>query len=90
MVEMLEVKNVIVNVIKDSLILFDEIGCGMLMYDGMVLVQVIIEYVYDYIGVKILFSMYYYELMVFEDKFFQLKNVYVCVEEYNGMVVFFY
>lgn len=38
MVEMFEVKNVIVNVMKNSLILFDEIGWGMFIYDGMVLV----------------------------------------------------
>lgn len=38
MVEMLEVRNVIVYVMKDSLILFDEIGCGIVIYDGMVFV----------------------------------------------------
>lgn len=66
MVEMMEVNNVILYVIKDFFIFFDELGWGIVIYDGMVFVQFIIEYIYEYIGVKIFFVIYYYELISLE------------------------
>jgi DNA mismatch repair protein MutS len=88
MVEMLEVRNAIVNATKNSLILFDEIGRGTSTYDGMALAQAIIEYIHDNIGAKTLFSTHYHELTSLEKELTQLKNVHVSAIEHQGKVVF--
>lgn len=41
----------------------DEIGCGILIYDGLLLVYVIVDYLVLKIVVKILFVIYYFELI---------------------------
>ncbi|MFD1735899.1 DNA mismatch repair protein MutS [Bacillus salitolerans] len=88
MVEMLEAKNAIANATKQSLILFDEIGRGTSTYDGMALAQAIIEYIYEHIGAKTLFSTHYHELTSLEEELPHLINVHVKAVEQNGKVVF--
>lgn len=45
MVEMFEIVNIFKLVIFEFLIIIDELGCGMLIYDGFGFVWVILEYI---------------------------------------------
>lgn len=45
MVEMNEVFFILKNVIERSLVILDEIGCGISIYDGISLVWLIVEYI---------------------------------------------
>lgn len=44
MVEMIEMVNIFNNVIENLLVLMDEIGCGISIYDGLLLVWVCVSY----------------------------------------------
>lgn len=88
MVEMLETKDALVKATPHSLILLDEIGRGTSTYDGMALAQAIIEYIYETIGAKTLFSTHYHELTRLADSLHTLRNVHVSAVEENGTVVF--
>lgn len=63
MVEMIEVVVILYCVMFNSLVLMDEIGCGMSMFDGLVFVWVIVCYLLLYNCSYMLFVMYYFELM---------------------------
>lgn len=88
MVEMLETKDALVKATPHSLILLDEIGRGTSTYDGMALAQAIIEYIYETIGAKTLFSTHYHELTRLADSLHTLRNVHVSAVEEKGTVVF--
>lgn len=65
MVEMFEIVNIFKLVIVEFLIIIDEFGCGILIYDGFGFVWVIFEYIIKEIGCFVMFVMYFYEFMVF-------------------------
>lgn len=88
MVEMMETKDALTKATANSLILLDEIGRGTSTYDGMALAQAIIEYIYDSIGAKTLFSTHYHELTALAQSIPTLQNVHVSATEENGAVVF--
>lgn len=88
MVEMKEARNAICNATKNSLILFDELGCGTATYDGMSLAQAILEYISDYIGVFTLFSTHYHELTRLDKKYKNIKNVHVSAVENGNEITF--
>lgn len=49
-----------------------------------------IEYVVEILYVKMLFLIYYYELIILDQVLLSLKNVYVVVNEYKGEFIFLY
>lgn len=59
MVEVSEIVFIFCFVILRSLVILDELGRGMLMYDGVVIVYVVLDYVVKEVGCLILFIMYY-------------------------------
>lgn len=65
MVEMIEIVNIFYNVMFYLLVLMDEIGWGISIYDGLFLVWVCVEYLVIQLNVFILFVIYYFELIEF-------------------------
>lgn len=90
MVEMMEIVNILYNVICNSLVLMDEIGCGISIYDGFLFVWVSVEWFVKEIGVMMLFVIYYFELIELLNVLFYLVNVYLDVVEYGDGIVFMY
>lgn len=90
MVEMIEIVNILYNVIEYSLVLMDEIGCGMFIYDGLLLVWVCVENLVNKIKVLILFVIYYFEFIQLLEKMEGVVNVYFDVLEYGDIIVFMY
>lgn len=88
MVEMKEANNALTNATENSLIIFDELGRGTATYDGLSLAQSIVEYVYNNIKCKTLFSTHYHELTKLQEHFPNLKNVHVSALEENGNITF--
>lgn len=62
----------------------------MVIFDGLLIVWVIIEYLYEVNWLCVFFVIYYYELMVLLVKLDCLLNVMVLVKEWNGEVIFLY
>lgn len=81
MVEMVEVSYIIKNATKNSLILLDEIGRGTSTYDGMSLAYAIIEYIAKIIKAKSLISTHYHELTILEEKYKNIINYCILVED---------
>lgn len=90
MVEMIEIVNILYNVIEYSLVLMDEIGCGIFIYDGLLLVWVCVENLVNKIKVLMLFVIYYFELIQLLEKMEGVVNVYFDVLEYGDIIVFMY
>ncbi len=88
MVEMVEANYAISSATKNSLILFDELGRGTATYDGMALVQAIIEYVHEKIKCTMLISTHYHELTDLEKTLKHMKNVHVEAKEINHKITF--
>ena len=88
MVEMKESAYALENATKNSLILFDELGCGTSTYDGMSLAGSIIDYIATKIRCKTLFSTHYHELTDMENKLPGIHNVHVSIDETNGDITF--
>lgn len=65
MVEMIEMVNILNNVIENLLVLMDEIGCGISIYDGLFLVWVCVSYLVKQLNVYMFFVMYYFEFIEF-------------------------
>lgn len=72
MVEMNEMVNILNYVMEKFLVLLDEIGRGMVIFDGILIVWLVVEYLVMEILFWIIFVIYYYELNEF---FFILDNV---------------
>ena len=88
MIEMEEANYAIANATDKSLILFDELGRGTATYDGMSLAEAILEYIYNNIKAKTMFSTHYHELTNLEKKLKHLKNVHVSAVEEDGKITF--
>ena len=88
MVEMSEVSYIIKNATKNSLIILDEIGRGTSTFDGLSLAWSIVEYINANIKAKTLFATHYHELTVLEEKFPDIKNYSVAVEENGEDIIF--
>lgn len=83
MVEMVEVSYIIKNATEKSLILLDEIGRGTSTYDGMSLAYAIIEYISKEIKAKSFISTHYHEITILENKFKNIVNYCILVEDTN-------
>ncbi|MDR0847007.1 MAG: DNA mismatch repair protein MutS [Lactobacillales bacterium] len=88
MVEMSEANLALEKATPNSLILFDELGRGTATYDGMALAQAIIEYIAENIKAKTVFSTHYHELVDLADKYSEIQNIHVGVNEDAGEIVF--
>lgn len=81
MVEMTEVKNILNNATRNSLVILDEVGRGTSLFDGLSIAQAVSEYIYNEIGCKTLFATHYHELIALEQQLSGLKNYHMAVEK---------
>ena len=88
MVEMSEVSNIINNATERSLIILDEVGRGTSTFDGISIATAISEYIHDKIKAKTIFATHYHELTDLENKFDNIVNFRIEVEEKNNKVMF--
>lgn len=90
MVEMTEAANILNNVTKHSLVLFDELGRGTSTYDGISIAWAIVEYMHENpkATARMLFATHYHELNEMEKHFSRIKNYNVSVKEADGKVLF--
>lgn len=90
MVEMTEAANILNNVTKRSLVLFDELGRGTSTYDGISIAWAIVEYMHETpkATARMLFATHYHELNEMEKHFTRIKNYNVSVKEADGKVLF--
>lgn len=61
-----------------------------MIYDGLLIVWVMFEYLYEVNKFCVFFVMYYYEMIVFVGKFDGVDNVMVSVKEWDGEIIFLY
>ena len=88
MVEMVEVKNILENATKKSLVLLDEVGRGTSTSDGLSIAQAVSEYIFNEIGCKTLFATHYHELIHLEKSLKGFKNYHMAVNKENGTLDF--
>ncbi|MBU5437624.1 DNA mismatch repair protein MutS [Tissierella sp. MSJ-40] len=88
MVEMNEVSNIIKSATPNSLIILDEVGRGTSTYDGLSIAWAVVEHIVKNIKAKTLFATHYHELTELEEKFSEIKNLTILVEEKGDDIVF--
>lgn len=90
MVEMTEAANILNNVTRRSLVLFDELGRGTSTYDGISIAWAIVEYLHENakVSARTLFATHYHELNEMEKMFPRIKNYNVSVKESGCKVLF--
>lgn len=88
MVEMSEVSNILNNATKKSLIILDEVGRGTSTTDGVSIATAISMYIHNKIGAKTVFATHYHELTDLENKFSNITNYRIEVDEKQGKVMF--
>lgn len=90
MVEMTETAEILKKMTRNSLVIFDEIGRGTSTFDGMSLAQSILEHLLTEQKAMSLFATHYHELTTLEQKFSQLINAHMSVNEKAGEIRFLY
>jgi DNA mismatch repair protein MutS len=86
MVEMVEVKNILENATRNSLVLLDEVGRGTSTLDGISIAQSLTEYIHNRIGCKTLFATHYHELIELDKTLSGLKNYHMSAfKEEDGL-----
>ncbi len=88
MVEMLETANILNFATPKSLILLDEIGRGTSTYDGVAIAWSVCEFIATKVCARAIFATHYHELNVMADRFDQIKNFKVTVNEDNNEIEF--
>ena len=88
MVEMSEVSNILNNATKKSLIILDEVGRGTSTFDGVSIATAISIYIHNEIKAKTIFATHYHELTDLENKFDDIVNYRIEVNEKDGKVMF--
>ena len=88
MVEMLETANILNFATDKSLILLDEIGRGTSTYDGVAIAWSVCEFLANKVKARTIFATHYHELNIMADKFDQIKNYKVTVNEENNEIEF--
>ncbi|MDK2871900.1 MAG: mismatch repair protein MutS [bacterium] len=90
MIEMSETANILRNATSRSLVILDEIGRGTSTYDGLSIAWAVIEYLYNFVGAKVLFATHYHELTELEKYLPALKNYHMAVSDDGGELTFLY
>lgn len=90
MVEMSEVAHILKNATSDSLIILDEVGRGTATFDGLSLAWAIAEYLVenDSLKPRTLFATHYHELTELEERFPEVFNLHVAVQEQGDSIAF--
>lgn len=90
MVEMSEAANIMNNITRRSLVLFDELGRGTSTYDGISIAWSIVEHLHEHPSnhARTLFATHYHELNEMERLYPRIKNYNVSVREVNHRIVF--
>ena len=88
MVEMLETANILNFATDKSLILLDEIGRGTSTYDGVAIAWSVCEFLAGKVKARTIFATHYHELNIMADKFPEIKNYKVTVNEENNEIEF--
>ena len=88
MVEMLETANILNFATDKSLILLDEIGRGTSTYDGVAIAWSVCEFLASKVKARTIFATHYHELNIMADKFNEIKNYKVTVNEENNEIEF--
>jgi len=74
----------------NSLLILDEVGRGTSTFDGLCLAQAILEYVLNHIKAHVLFATHYHELVVMDQRYKQVKNVHMEINDKAGVIQFLY
>ena len=90
MVEMSEAANILNNLSRRSLVLFDELGRGTSTYDGISIAWAIVEHIHEHkrARARTLFATHYHELNDMEEQYKRIKNYNVSVKEVDHKVIF--
>ncbi len=89
MVEMVETADILHNVTDRSLVVLDEIGRGTSTYDGMSIAWAVLEYLIQAVKrPKVLFATHFHELTQLADRYPEVTNWSMAVEEGGGGIVF--
>ena len=88
MVEMSEVASIINSATPNSLIILDEVGRGTSTYDGLAIASSISKYIVENINAKTIFATHYHELTNLENRYDNILNYRIEVEEKEGRVNF--
>ena len=88
MVEMSEVASIINLATPNSLIILDEVGRGTSTYDGLAIASSISKYIVENINAKTIFATHYHELTDLENRYDNILNYRIEVEEKEGRVNF--
>ncbi len=88
MIEMSETSNILNNATERSLIILDEVGRGTSTFDGVSIATAISKYIYEKVKAKTIFATHYHELTDLENKFENLVNYRIEVDEKAGKVIF--
>ncbi|MCS7233847.1 MAG: DNA mismatch repair protein MutS [Synergistetes bacterium] len=90
MIEMSETANILRNATPKSLVILDEVGRGTSTYDGLSIAWAVIEYLYNFVGAKVLFATHYHELTELERYLPALKNYHMAVDDKGEGLTFLY
>jgi DNA mismatch repair protein MutS len=90
MVEMTETAEMLNRAGHNSLLILDEVGRGTSTFDGLCLAQAILEYVLNHIKAHVLFATHYHELVVMDQRYKQVKNVHMEINDKSDSIQFLY
>ena len=88
MVEMNEVSHILEHATEHSLVILDEVGRGTSTYDGMSIAWAIVAFICRKIQCMTLFSTHYHEITDIAERFDNVVNYCVAVEEKKEEVLF--
>ncbi len=88
MVEMREMADILEQATPDSFLVLDEIGRGTSTNDGMAIAQAILEYLSVKCPAKTLFATHYHELSALSERYENIENRSVQIEERDGRLLF--
>jgi DNA mismatch repair protein MutS len=90
MVEMVETATICQNANQHSLILLDEIGRGTSTFDGVSIAAAVSEYLVSNIQARTLFATHYHELTALSEKYPQIQNASMKINDDGESLVFAY